>query len=338
MSPVLPALLSGSGTAVTGDPAVIRAVGLFAPLFAALALAAVARPSRVDTAASIVATAWSGVGVFALNLIAIRLHWWTFAAEGAVVQGIPVDLWLGWAVLWGALPALLVRDLPLPLVVSVLAWIDLLLMPSAGPVVRLGPDWLIGETAGVVLCLLPAVLLAHWTRQDRLRTLRMWAHVALAATTMVIIPLYLLGPSSAWPRTVTMLGVQLLLLLLVPGIAAAREFAAAGRGTPLPCDPPKRLVTSGPYAYVRNPMQCAIVAAYLCCAVVAMDAVLVLGAAVAFAYGAGFSAWHEDERLRQEFGAPWLRYRSGVRPWIPRLRPWPGRSPAVLYVAAGCGM
>src|SRR5712691_6271276 len=46
--------------------------------------------------------------------------------------------------------------------------------------------------------------------------------------------------------------------LLAAGAAAylwcAWDFASAGRGTPAPIDPPKRLVVRGLYHYVRNPM------------------------------------------------------------------------------------
>src|SRR3972149_5337076 len=46
------------------------------------------------------------------------------------------------------------------------------------------------------------------------------------------------------------------------------EFFRAGRGTPAPFDPPRALVQSGPYRYVRNPMylggMCALNALYLC--------------------------------------------------------------------------
>jgi protein-S-isoprenylcysteine O-methyltransferase Ste14 len=48
-------------------------------------------------------------------------------------------------------------------------------------------------------------------------------------------------------------------LLIAAGIAlysacAFWGFAVRGKGTPLPLDPPKKLVVEGPYRMVRNPM------------------------------------------------------------------------------------
>ena len=48
--------------------------------------------------------------------------------------------------------------------------------------------------------------------------------------------------------------------MIIGGIGAAIAlwcifaFAAIGKGTPAPFDPPRRLVIEGPYRFVRNPM------------------------------------------------------------------------------------
>jgi hypothetical protein len=121
---------------------------------------------------------------------------------------------------------------------------------------------------------------------------------------------------------------------LLLGVAAVREFAAAG-GTPLPYDPPARLVTTGPYAYVRNPMQTSMAGAYLLLSV--LDPWFLAAALIAVAYGAGLASWHEGEDLASRYGAAWRAYHRQVRPWLPRRRPYPGMTGGVAYVAATCG-
>jgi hypothetical protein len=119
-------------------------------------------------------------------------------------------------------------------------------------------------------------------------------------------------------------------------VAAVREFAVRGGGTPLPYDPPRHLVSSGPYAYVRNPMQVSMVLAYLLLSVVGREPRLLVAVVILIAYSAGLATWHEHEQLRRLYGGDWDRYRSEVRAWLPRARPWPGRPPARIYVATTC--
>jgi protein-S-isoprenylcysteine O-methyltransferase Ste14 len=53
------------------------------------------------------------------------------------------------------------------------------------------------------------------------------------------------------------------LVVSVPGLTAVRDLAMTGGGTPVPLDPPRRLVTHGVYAYLRNPMQWSMTALLL---------------------------------------------------------------------------
>src|SRR5262245_59489260 len=86
--------------------------------------------------------------------------------------------------------------------------------------------------------------------------------VLLPGTMVVLVPLWIArnyGVEPSWPRSAS--GIALAVcaaLLLIPGVmlfgSSLRGFFTSGRGTLAPWDPPSRLVVSGPYRYVRNPM------------------------------------------------------------------------------------
>ncbi|GIH41484.1 hypothetical protein Mco01_44840 [Microbispora corallina] len=312
-----------------------RALAMFAPLAAVWVAAAVRPPSERAVAAMILATAWNLLALSLVNAVALGAGWWRFGAEGAVVAGVPVDVLLGWALLWGALPAHAASRLPVPLTAAVLVWLDLAFMPIARPLVVLGRGWLLGEALAVALGLVPGLLLARWTSEGRRLAARAALQVVLAGGLMVAVPVALTG---VWrqPAWLCGLAVQVVAVPMVLGVAAAREFATAGGGTPLPYDPPPRLVTGGPYAYVRNPMQVSIAAVYALLG--ALDGRFLLAAASAVAYGAGLAAWHEGLRLAERHGDDWAAYRRRVRPWLPRLRPAAVMPEAVVHVSSTCDL
>jgi hypothetical protein len=84
----------------------IRLLSLYLPLVAAFAVWLWRKPGQRDLTGALLATAWNVPALFAINLLAIHFGWWHFNVQGAVVCGVPVDLWLGWAVLWGFVAAL----------------------------------------------------------------------------------------------------------------------------------------------------------------------------------------------------------------------------------------
>ncbi|HZM74430.1 MAG TPA: methyltransferase [Candidatus Limnocylindrales bacterium] len=298
-------------------------------------------------------------GVAAQHEVAKLAGWWRFAPVDGAFRGLPVDLWLGWAMLWGAVPVLLRRFVPVPIVLIGLFWLDAVAMPRMGPLLELGPQWMVGELVGLIFVALPAILAGRWSA-DRVH---LWPRVVLQMVIFASLALWLvpvvafeLGGGS-WPRHQVSTIVQIGLLIGVPAVTAVLEFARRGGGTPYPWDPPRRLVTTGPYAYIANPMQASMAALLAFLAIVTGAWALALAAAWVVAFSMAVAAIHEREQLRGRHGQQWMEYRGQVRDWLPRLRPYcpmvasrgvadgtadisdspPSAVPAVLFLDFGCG-
>jgi protein-S-isoprenylcysteine O-methyltransferase Ste14 len=97
-------------------------------------------------------------------------------------------------------------------------------------------------------------------------------------------------------------------------------FAFVGRGTPAPFDPPRRLVTEGPYAVVRNPMYLGAGAALGGAALFYQSLSLLGYTALFFAITHGFVVIYEEPTLRRLFGAAYDAYCRRVRRWRPGWR------------------
>jgi protein-S-isoprenylcysteine O-methyltransferase Ste14 len=130
-------------------------------------------------------------------------------------------------------------------------------------------------------------------------------------------------PSPA-PLPVRIVGAALVLVAVPSLVRLFVRFVLDGLGTPAPVAPTERLVTTGAYRYVRNPMYLAVLSTIL-------GQALLLGQPVLVAYAGGVAAmfviWvrlYEEPVLRQQFGAEYEAYRRAVPAWWPRLRPWKG--------------
>ena len=290
--------------------------------------------------AALLAFVAAAAGVAAHHELSKVAGWWEFAAVSGAYRGLPVDLWLGWAALWGAVPVLFRRVLPLPLALGLLAWLDVVAMPMLYPLVRLGSEWLVGEAVGLLAVALPAQLLGRWTADGRHLRARVVAQLAVfSATVLWLVPsaAFELGDGS-WANVDHLPAlVQVGLVLAAPGLLAMREFAERGGGTPYPWDPPRRLVTTGPYAYVANPMQLSAVLLLALLAAAARSWSLAAATATAVAFSASIARFHERQDLADRFGPAWYAYRRHVRDWFPRWRPYLAGPPATLWLDGGCG-
>ena len=98
------------------------------------------------------------------------------------------------------------------------------------------------------------------------------------------------------------------------------EFAWRGLGTPAPFDPPRRLVISGPYRWVRNPMYIGMAIALIGEAIVFpnLTMTILVMVAVLFAIVNVFVMGYEEPTLRRMFGADYEAYTRAVGRWIPK--------------------
>jgi protein-S-isoprenylcysteine O-methyltransferase Ste14 len=321
---------------------VVRAAALYLPITIGLAFAILRRPDRRRIAGAVVAVVWNLAALLVLNILAQHFGWWTFSTSGAVVAGTPVELWVGWALLWGAVPLVLNTDRFIIVGLALFA-ADLVLMPLAAPVVSLDSTWLLGEVICVATSLVPGLLLGRWTALDSHVTRRTTLQIiAFSGLLLFVLPsLIFTVTGEDWTTFVDRPRWQFLLAALVAAPAGAMalqavyEFANAGNGTPVPLDPPRRLVVTGPYAFVANPMQIGgsfILAEWgVLVGSPAVFAAAIMGAL----FSAGVAAWNESGELLQRFGSDWTRYRAEVRTWLPRWRPYTSTS-ATVFVGTSC--
>ena len=117
-------------------------------------------------------------------------------------------------------------------------------------------------------------------------------------------------------------GVALMLFGSAALVECFVRFAWTGFGTPAPIAPPQRLIVTGLYRHVRNPMYVAVVALVLGQALFFGDARLLLYGAAGWLVFHLFVLAYEEPVLRRQFPDDYASYTRAVPRWIPRLKPW----------------
>ncbi|MBR0696072.1 methyltransferase [Bradyrhizobium lablabi] len=324
--------------------AAARVALLLGPAVATMLLLIVVRSTPRQATAAMLAGLWQLPALLLLNLVAQRLGWWRFQADDASVLGLPIDLWIGWALWWGPLAVLLSRKLPTLLILTAMVIADIVFMPRLAPLVVLGEYWWIGEIVAVLLVLVPALVLARLTEADRHPVLRTCFHaLAWGGYMLLVLPACVLAwegrdyigtLTNASPLRWTIALIIGLPSLLI-GWAAAHEFALVGRGTPVPYDPPKRVVTSGPYASIANPMQLTSALVMAALAILTASAAAWLLPAMFLIFDSVFASWYNRVHIALAMPEDWARYRAEVRDWRFRARPYISRTATLRFPDSG---
>ncbi len=282
--------------------------------------------------------------IFVGHVLAIQLGVWSYGGASLLLLGFPADIWFGGALLWGPVLFLAAPGVnPWLLVLPCIA-LNGLMLPGFAPFFIVGHGWFAGVVLVFMTAHLPALHLAQWTTAGthlpRRACLLAMAYGCFAFFTMPSIIMNAMGGEwgallgrPAWALGLAALGM---ILACVMGLSAVQMFAVHGDGTPIPLDPTKRLVRTGLYAYLNNPMQLATALGWLVLGAALGNIWVALAAVMAVCFVLGLVRWHHRQDLEVRFPEGWPEYRANVPEWIPRWQPWV-RDPATLTFDAGCG-
>jgi hypothetical protein len=264
-----------------------------------------------------------------LNIILVANGFWNFETQNHLLYGIPVDVLMGQAVLLGAVNFLIFRKIALGLKLAGAVPVLCCIFAYSAIVVP-QPLWWLGIIVLAIVSIIPSLLVAEWTTDDR--------HVGMRSTLQTlswVCLLLWLFPSAifahtnhSWEPLLTRPFWQNALYalpLVIPAmmlLSALRQFAVEGGGTAFPYDPPKTLVTKGVYAYLSNPMQLGICLLMAWWGVITESAWVSLSAVVAVFLFIVFKDICNGSCAIGEQDPNWAIYQKEVPKWIPRLKPW----------------
>ncbi len=109
---------------------------------------------------------------------------------------------------------------------------------------------------------------------------------------------------------------------LVLFVASVWRFAAEGKGTLAPWDPPPAFVLHGPYRFVRNPMISGVILILFGEAMILLSPHHCVWAACFLALNLAYIPLVEEPQLERRFGERYRQYRRHVRRFMPRFTPW----------------
>ena len=122
--------------------------------------------------------------------------------------------------------------------------------------------------------------------------------------------------------TIRLLGIIPIVLGFVPLINSFFKFKNDGDRSPHPFNEAPKLVVTGFYSYVRNPMYVGVLLIISGLVIIFLNYLILIYGFLLWSFVNTFIIKYEEPKLTETFGEEFKEYRKNVHRWIPRIKPW----------------
>lgn len=139
----------------------------------------------------------------------------------------------------------------------------------------------------------------------------------LPITVLIVVPWCIEDHISIKHATSAWIGILLMGLGLYVMIITISTFIRIGNGTLAPWSSTKKLITSGIYGYVRNPMIMGVLTVLIGESITIASVNIVVWAMIFFIINNLYFKFYEEPDLEKKFGDDYRTYKKNVHRWIP---------------------
>jgi protein-S-isoprenylcysteine O-methyltransferase Ste14 len=151
--------------------------------------------------------------------------------------------------------------------------------------------------------------------------LRQGISFMLPLKVLILIPLVLKNDftlNSPFYLSIGVIAILTGLFLMVKSIA---DISTKGDGTLAPWSPAKKLVITGAYRFIRNPMIVGVLIILIGESICTESKKIFIWAIIFFIINNLFFFFYEEPNLEQKFGEEYRKYKKEVPRWIPKFHP-----------------
>jgi len=144
----------------------------------------------------------------------------------------------------------------------------------------------------------------------------------LPVTVLIIVPWSIEDDITSISLFALLIGILIMCLGIYLMTVTISSFIRIGKGTLAPWSPTKKLVITGLYSHVRNPMILGVLITLIGESVAITSVKIFNWSVIFFIINNIYFTLYEEPNLERRFGEEYKEYKKSVRRWIPRLKPY----------------